>query len=29
MKAQDVCRKHGISPATCYEWESKYSGPSP
>ena len=22
----DVCRKHGISPATFYQWKSKFSG---
>ena len=26
MKVQDVCRKHGISPATYYSWKSKYGG---
>jgi len=26
MKVQDVCRKHGISPATYYQWKSKYGG---
>ena len=26
MKVQDVCRKHGISPATYYAWKSKYGG---
>ena len=25
-KVQDVCRKHGISPATYYKWKSKYGG---
>jgi putative transposase len=24
----DVCRKHGISNATCYQWKSKYAGVS-
>jgi putative transposase len=24
----DVCRKHGISNATYYQWKSKYSGVS-
>jgi putative transposase len=22
----DVCRKHGISPATFYQWKSKFGG---
>ncbi len=22
----EVCRKHGISPATCYKWKSKFGG---
>ncbi|MGA9827104.1 MAG: transposase [Rhodanobacteraceae bacterium] len=22
----DVCRRHGISPATFYQWRSKYGG---
>ena len=26
MKVQEVCRKHGISPATYYTWKSKYGG---
>ena len=26
MKVQDVCRNHGISPATYYQWKSKYGG---
>jgi len=26
MKVQEVCRKHGISPATYYSWKSKYGG---
>ncbi len=26
MKIQDLCRKHGISPATYYKWKSKYGG---
>ena len=25
-KAPDICRKHGISPATFYKWKSKYGG---
>lgn len=26
MKVDDVCRKHGISSATYYNWKSKYGG---
>ena len=26
MKVSDVCRKHGISDATYYQWKSKYGG---
>ena len=26
MKVQDLCRQHGISPATYYKWKSKYGG---
>ena len=26
ISVQDVCRKHGISPATYYKWKSKYGG---
>ena len=26
MKVEDVCRKHGISSATYYNWKSKYGG---
>jgi len=22
----DVCRRHGISPATCYIWKAQYGG---
>jgi len=25
-KTADVCRKHGISPATLYAWKSKFGG---
>ena len=25
-KVKDLCRKHGISDATYYNWKSKYSG---
>lgn len=24
--AKDICRRHGISPATWYQWKSKYGG---
>ena len=27
-KTADVCRKHGISDATFYNWKSKYGGMS-
>lgn len=26
MKVADLCRKHGISDATYYNWKSKYGG---
>jgi putative transposase len=26
MKVNEVCRKHGISDATYYNWKSKYGG---
>ena len=26
MKVSEVCRKHGISGATYYQWKSKYGG---
>ena len=26
MKVADVCRKHGISEPTYYNWKSKYGG---
>lgn len=26
MKVETVCRKHGISSATYYNWKSKYGG---
>lgn len=26
MKVDDICRKHGISNATYYNWKSKYGG---
>ena len=28
MAVGDVCRKHGISNATYYQWKSKYTGVS-
>ena len=29
MKVAEVCRKHGISQPTYYNWKSKYGGLSP
>ena len=26
MAAAEVCRRHGISPATFYKWKSKFGG---
>jgi putative transposase len=26
VKTADVCRKHGISSATFYQWKAKYGG---
>lgn len=26
MKVEDICRNHGISNATYYNWKSKYGG---
>jgi putative transposase len=26
MKTADVCRKHGISEATFYNWKARYGG---
>ncbi len=26
LKVQDICRKHGICPATYHRWKSKYGG---
>ncbi len=26
MKVEDLCRKHGISSATYYNWKKKYGG---
>lgn len=28
MKVTDICRKHGISSPTYYQWKSKYGGMS-
>ncbi len=28
IPVKEICRKHGISDATCYNWESKYGGMS-
>lgn len=28
QKVADICRKHGISDATFYNWKSKYGGMS-
>src|SRR5690606_35644881 len=28
LKVSDICRKHGISDATFYNWKSKYAGMS-
>jgi putative transposase len=28
ISVQELCRKHGISPATYYSWKSKYGGMS-
>jgi putative transposase len=28
MKVSDICRKHGISDATYYNWKAKYGGMS-
>jgi len=25
-KTSDLCRRHGMSPATFYKWESKFGG---
>jgi putative transposase len=25
-KTSDVCRKHGISPSTFYQWKAKFGG---
>jgi putative transposase len=29
VKAQELCRKHGISQATLYNWKAKYGGMEP
>jgi putative transposase len=26
MATADVCRRHGLSPATFYKWKAKYGG---
>jgi putative transposase len=26
LATADVCRRHGVSPATFYKWKSKYGG---
>ena len=26
MPTAEVCRRHGISSATCYKWKSKFGG---
>jgi len=26
VKVPDLCRTHGISTATCYQWRSKFGG---
>ena len=26
MKVEELCRKHGISPASYYNWKKKYGG---
>ena len=26
LATKEVCRRHGISPATFYKWKSKYGG---
>ena len=28
MKVEELCRKHGISPATFYSWKAKFGGMS-
>jgi putative transposase len=28
-KVKDICRRHGISDATYYNWKSKYGGGVP
>lgn len=26
VSVADLCRKHGVSDATCYKWKAKYGG---
>ena len=26
LGAKDLCRKHGISDATCYKWRARFGG---
>jgi putative transposase len=26
IKVSEICRRHGLSPATFYQWKSKYGG---
>jgi putative transposase len=26
VKVSEICRRHGLSPATFYQWKSKYGG---
>ena len=26
VRAKELCRKHGMSDATCYKWKAKFSG---
>ena len=26
VETKDLCRKHGVSPATFYKWKSKFGG---
>jgi putative transposase len=29
VQVKEICRKHGVSDATYYNWKSKYGGMSP